>query len=821
MRTGRRDPGGCGRAVAAGALALVALWGSGAIGDEGAKIRLRVGYFQLDTTAGTVQAKVNARIVGTFQERHPEYEIVPATGITVPGQTMDIAPLMQIAGNIPPDLLYVNMRKSETYISQGLLYALDDLIDEAMMADLRQRLHPRVWDVIRRRGPDGEMHIWCIPVGQVISGLMYRRDWQKQAGLPDRGPETWEELIAWSKKIIDPSRGRFGLGLSSQARSLGYECRHFLWATGADYMKQVGPAEAEDYEAAFNSPEAVESAVLMLRLFREKWEKDGKAMRGYVLEDSAQYEMEIVETAYGTRYLHSQWLSDINPEVTGIAAIPASADGTRGAELNCLMYGLFAGLPKWRREAAWKFLKYYTSREVEKIRTDVMVENGYGQFVQPDALKRYGYNDIYRLLSPEWLDAYRRSWESAVPEPYQKNCDLIYGEIGRPLSQIMTDPGIERLYDEGKMDELRARIGEILDEGVRITNEKMVGKVAPEVMKRRIRVARVFLIVSIAAMAGAMVHIIRALTPAALPGQKRVRWQLGKHWRAYLMLVPAVGLVALWQYYPLARGMLMAFQDYRIMGDHRWVGLVNFAQVLFDPQFWNAMWVTIEYGALMLGLGFLLPFVLAIMLAELPRGTVLFRTLFYLPAVISGLIVVFLWRYFFQPYGLLNQVVSIFGIHTTKSWLNDNNLAILCCVLPTIWAGTGPGCLIYLAALKTVPPDLYESAQIDGAGFLHRIGYIVFPSLKGLLIINFVGAVVGAFRSVGFIFAMTGGGPYTPYGRTEVIGLQIFYNAFLYLKFGFATAMAWILGSLLIGFTIMQLKRLSRMEFKTADSPAR
>jgi len=162
-------------------LAGLVLFPLAVVGADDVKIRLRVGTFELSTSGGTVESKVNAEIVCMLQEHHPEFEITLATGITVPGHTMDIEPLMQIAGNIPSDLLRVNMRKSETYMSQGMLYPLDDLIDYAMMADLKARLHPRVWDVIRRRGPDGKEQIYCIPVGQVISGFLYRRDWLKQA----------------------------------------------------------------------------------------------------------------------------------------------------------------------------------------------------------------------------------------------------------------------------------------------------------------------------------------------------------------------------------------------------------------------------------------------------------------------------------------------------------------------------------------------------------------------------------------------------------------------------------------------------------------
>ncbi|MDP6505097.1 MAG: sugar ABC transporter permease, partial [Planctomycetota bacterium] len=143
-------------------------------------------------------------------------------------------------------------------------------------------------------------------------------------------------------------------------------------------------------------------------------------------------------------------------------------------------------------------------------------------------------------------------------------------------------------------------------------------------------------------------------------------------------------------------------------------------------------------------------------------------------------------------------------------WLDDSSTAMFCCVLPMIWAGMGPGCLIYLAALKGIADDFYEAGDVDGATFIDKILFIVFPILKPLIIINFIGVFIGSWNSTANILVMTGGG-----ANTEVTGLHIFYKAFIYLKFGPATAMAWMLGFMLIGFTVHQLRILSRMEFRT------
>jgi len=146
-------------------------------------------------------------------------------------------------------------------------------------------------------------------------------------------------------------------------------------------------------------------------------------------------------------------------------------------------------------------------------------------------------------------------------------------------------------------------------------------------------------------------------------------------------------------------------------------------------------------------------------------------------------------------------------------WLDNPDTAMVCCVLPMVWAGMGPGCLIYLAALKGIAPDFYEAADIDGATFIDKILFLVIPILKPLLIIQFVGVFIASWQSTAYILAMTSGAH-----NTEVAGLHIFYKAYLYLKFGPATAMAWVLGFMLIGFTVDRLRILSRLEFKTTGN---
>jgi multiple sugar transport system permease protein len=278
-----------------------------------------------------------------------------------------------------------------------------------------------------------------------------------------------------------------------------------------------------------------------------------------------------------------------------------------------------------------------------------------------------------------------------------------------------------------------------------------------------------------------------------------------------------------------------------------------------------------------MGLTFLPPLLLAILLQETPWGRLFFRTIYYVPGVVSGLVVILMWKLFYEEseFGLLNAVVmnipalahllvggffavlclgltrrllrqssgsfalltagasllfawtgwrlaseifgQVDGIHifaTLKEpvrWLSSPETAMFACVLPLAWAGMGPGCLIYLAALKGIDEESYEAAELDGAGFLDKVLFIVVPRLKPLIMINFIGVFISAFfHAEANILAMTGGG-----ADTNVAGLYIFQQAYIYLRFGPATAMAWLLGVMLIGFTLWQLRMLVKLEFKT------
>ena len=533
-------------------------------------------------------------------------------------------------------------------------------------------------------------------------------------------------------------------------------------------------------------------------------------------------------------YLDEKFLGRGGSEVdlVDFGPVPVGPTRERGSEFNCGMLGVYAGLidDDAKALASWKYVHYIDSPQARKISTSVYVHEGYGKFVPPHYLEAAGYPEYVRQVPKEWAEVFRIAQEGGIPEPYGKNCQLIYRYVSDAIGAIRASKVVAGAIETGDEKTAKDEIRKILKRAVATSNAKMLNILTPKEQKKRSRVATVvagviFLVFVL--LFRQVFKVFRAANPA-MTDRKMGQWEFGRYKWAYIILIPSVLVIILFRYYPLVRGTVMAFQDYNVRGFSRWVGIENFANVIYDTDFWFAMWISLKYALLFMCSAFVAPIALAFLLTEVPRGKMLFRTIFYLPAVLAGVVMIFLWKGFYGEYGMINGVMNFFigllnhlpnveiaEVHTR--WLEVPELALIFCLLPVVWAGMGPGCLIYLAALKTIPEDLYEAADIDGAGIRHKVFHIAVPGIRALIMINFIGAVVGAMKTGGeFMLAMTGGGPYTPHGQTEVVGLHIYWQAFGYLRFGAAVAMAWVLGSMLIGFTVIQLQKISKVEFKTA-----
>ena len=774
-----------------------------AVASAGEPVTVRV--FSLPRAqANNPEEVAEHRIHQRFLELHPDIRLESASALRIEGDVMDAAPLMAIAGGTSPDVIYVNFRQSDTYIQRGFLAPMDEFLSELSEEELAGMIPPTLAPVVRRPGPDGETRTWAMPYQTLAVVMMYRRDLFAAAGLdPERPPRDWDELRETARQLADPSKGVYALGFATGSQA-AYGMYTFLCSAGARAVEQDA---AGAWYAAFDSEAAVDAFAYVDALRRDRVSRNGRegpvAYRGADIVE--RWENGQLGMFFG--YLGSGKLTGINPQLIGVAPVPRGPNGLSSAEVNARMFGLFAGQrdPRVRR-AAWTYIRFMCGREARRIFTETMVEQGAWRMLSPSWLREFGFSHLARLAPPGLEEAFQSALANGTPEPYGRNCQYVYAYLTRPLDRITH-------ADLGGLDEAarRARIREELRAAVKETNEKMLGVLPPEVRSSRNRTAWF----AAAAVALAFAALVRFVFRGMGAGRAAVNRE-GISYRdraAVLLVAPALLLILMWQYYPLVRGSAMAFQDYSVMGDSAWVGIRNFADVIYDARFWMALGHSFYFCALWLLLGFFPPVLLAVLLQEIPRGRMLFRILFYLPAVVSGVVILFMWRGLFDPSpdGLLNRLLIALNL-PAQTWLQDPKLAMLCVVFPLAWAHLGPGCIIYLAALKGIPDDLYEAADLDGASFVDKVRFIVIPYLRPLLVINAVGAVIFGFKSVDAVLAMTGGGPNL---ATHVAGYEIWQRSFLYLQFGQGTAMAWILGVLLLAFTAYQLKILNKVEFRT------
>jgi multiple sugar transport system permease protein len=765
--------------------------------------------------------KADRAVIDAFKAKFPHIELHSFSGIQIEEMDLDSGPLMAIAGGVSPDVIYVNFRQSDTYIQNNFLYPLDGFMQEMSEQEKQWRVPKPVWPVIHR-AKDADKHTWMLPYETLARVLTYRKDLFMRVGLdPDRPPKTWDELLSYAKRMTIPKDGTYGLVLASGPQA-AYDWMTYLWSAGGDAVKL--DEETGQWYASFNDEAAVTAMEFYLKLITTPWlDEYGDEQEGFVIREGDWGTM-YTDGKIGMlmSYMSQQSMGgELDPNLYGVAPCPLGPTGLRGAEINCRMMGIFSGAgetnnagigdrdPQQVKRAAWEYIRFYDSEEARQIRMKVMIDAGYGKMQNPILLKRYGYEEYLKYSPPGWIETFETALENGKPEPYGRNCQKIYEYMTYPLDDCISLERAGKLGDTPQQK--RTRIQQILDAAVERTNEKMIGDIPPEERVRRNRIAVVVAIIVFTVFALALYKVWQIFTPKEVflsPRRNRQFWP-------WMMLLPALASILLWKYVPMFMGSLMAFQDYQIVGDSQWIGLQNFADVLFDPVWWHALGKTLYYMALSLALGFLPPIILAILLQEVSHGKIIYRVIYYLPAVISRVIVIYLWKLLYDPSdaGALNQILLWLGMEKSR-WIRDEHLAMLCVILPSIWAGVGPGSLIYLAALKGIPNDIYEAADIDGATFFQKVRHIVFPSLKALIIIQFIAAFIASTQQSGLILVMTFGGPNE---ATKVADLLIFEKAYLYLKFGIATTMAWMLGMLLMGFTVIQLRKLSNMEFKTAS----
>lgn len=240
---------------------------------------------------------------------------------------------------------------------------------------------------------------------------------------------------------------------------------------------------------------------------------------------------------------------------------------------------------------------------------------------------------------------------------------------------------------------------------------------------------------------------------------------------------------------PMIASGVLAFAEWDILNPPKWVGLSNFDRFIHDASALHALRITTIYAVVSVPLQIVLGLGIALLLNAKISGLRFYRTIYYLPAVLSGVAVALLWRWIFsKEFGLLNLGLSLVGIEG-PGWLTDPTWALRALILMSLW-GVGGSMVIYLAGLQGIPTELYEAAQVDGAGGIRRFFNITLPLLTPVLFFQLIIGIIRSLQVFVEAYIMTEGGPAE---ATLFFVLHLYRNAFLYFRMGYASLLAWVL----------------------------
>jgi multiple sugar transport system permease protein len=286
----------------------------------------------------------------------------------------------------------------------------------------------------------------------------------------------------------------------------------------------------------------------------------------------------------------------------------------------------------------------------------------------------------------------------------------------------------------------------------------------------------------------------------------------------WLMASPWLVGILIWILGPFAAAAYLSFTDYDILSRSKFVGLDNFRTMLGDdPLFWKSLWVTTVYAFVSVPLQIILGLALAMLLNTKIRGLAWFRTIYYLPTVLSGVAVSFLWIWVFSAdWGVLNYVLSWFGIQG-PNWLTSERWALPSLILMSLW-GVGGGMVIYLAGLQGVPTEFYEAAEVDGASPWRKFWHITLPMISPVILFQLIMGIIGALQTFTQGYVMTQGGPND---ATLFYVLYLWRSAFERLQMGYASALAWAIFAYILLLTLLVLRSSSTWVYYTGEVKGR
>ena len=272
----------------------------------------------------------------------------------------------------------------------------------------------------------------------------------------------------------------------------------------------------------------------------------------------------------------------------------------------------------------------------------------------------------------------------------------------------------------------------------------------------------------------------------------------------YTFILPNIIGVLLFTLFPMVFSLVISFTDWdytKGFGNWNFIGIRNFIEMWKDKWFTDSLINTVIFAVVVVPVTISLALVLAVVIDRFCFGKLPMRLAMFMPYISNVVAVAIVWVMMYSPWGPFTQLVKLFGVENPPQWLGDGNWALPAIMLMTIWSNVGYAVMIYTSALQSLPQDVYEAADVDGAGEIRKFFRLTIPFLSPTTFFLVITTFISSFQVFAPIQIMTRGGPGT---STHVLVYYIYTSAFTFYRMGYASAMSWILFIILFAITVVQ-----------------
>lgn len=724
---------------------------------------------------------------------------------SVYGTNMDPQKLMcGIAGGSPPDVIYQDRFAVGGWAARDAFLPLDGYLARSTVIR-KENYYRAAWDEACYRGK-----VYAIPIGTDDRALYYNKDHLLAAGLVDaqgrpKPPRTWKELKSYALRLSrhnpDGTIRRLGF-IPNFGNSWLYL---YGWQNGGQFMN------ADRTKVTLNDPRIVKALQYMVGIYDALGgvNEVDKFRSGFEAGEHDPFGIGKISMVI-TGSWHLDTLATYFTEMNfGVAPAPVP----EGKPVITWCGGFAWAIPRGAKhpDAAWRFIEFMSRPE-----TGMMMYRVEKRYAESRGAPYVPFLNANRRVTEE---AYRRlvleneDLPATIKEAYKQFMELLPVAKFRPVTSVG-----QELWDQ------HVRAFDLAVHHVYPPQEALA-RCTAEVQKQLDRLERKQPGPPLNWTLPVVLFVILLVTPVAvfvLRAQRAVRRSLfkGESLAGMLFVSPWLFGFLLLTVGPIFVSIVFSLCDYDVLHPPHYIGWANYGNMLAvhlarhgswlpwrwtvtatQPLFWKSLWNTL-YMMIGIPLGMTVGLAVAMLLNTKVKGMTVYRTIYYLPAIVPAVASSILWLWVLNPTnGLINVILKPLGLGQPP-WLTDPAWAKPSLILMGLW-GAGAGMIIWLAGLQGIPQHLYEAATIDGAGWWSQFWNVTLPMLSPYIFFNLIMGIIGTLQIFTQAYIITQGGPVD---STLFYVYNLFNYAFKYFRMGEASAMAWILFLVILALTLIQLK---------------